>query len=279
MESKIKLLLSKLTEKHTRFRTHLRRSWINVELHSQIKEILLEKCKDENYKKSIIVNCESPVGKKKQQPIKLNGKNLLDFVNSNTGAGTGWTLQWTLVSSIALFEAFITDTAAIVYMSNPEKFLLNNQHNDTDSRENHKVSKILIESNSREEALEKLIEEKLRSIFYGNPINAFISYKKNNKHLDGKLKLNLDKEFHDKCSFELLLYKEMLGRRNAIVHNAGIIDDKYIREIDDICIKISKGNKAKIEENYLFNSLKILDKLANVYIEQVLSQIKKETWS
>ncbi|MDM8568485.1 hypothetical protein QUF50_03015 [Thiotrichales bacterium HSG1] len=271
-------ILSKLKERHTQFCTHLRHGWINVELHSYIKQLLSEKCEDENYSESMIVNCKSPVGKDSQENIRLKGKNLLGFVNSTKGAGTEWALQWTLVSSIALFEAFISDIATIIYMSNPKYFLINNQDRVIDCKENHKVAKILINSESREEALEKLIEEKLRSIFYGNPIDAFIKYN-NKKHKDGNLKLNLDKVFHNECFYELQLYKEMVGRRNTIVHNVGIIDDKYIREVDNICTKLSGGDKVRIDKDYSFSSLMILDNLAALYTKQVSVQIKEGTWS
>ena len=259
-----------IADKYTHFRTHLRRSWVNIELHSQIKILLKEKCKDEEYANSVIVDSKSPVGQANQDNLRLRGKNLLDFIDSKKGSGTEWALEWTLVGSIALYEAFVSDVAAIVYMTDPEKYLLNKTGKGTSEQANYKVSEILIKSQSREEALEKIIEEKLRGVFYGDPIGAFIIYPENGNHKDGKLRLNLNVELHRHCEQELKLYKEMIGRRNAIVHNAGVIDEKYMREIDnDIPSKLILKDKVKIDSAYLFSSLEALDKLATHYIKQV----------
>ncbi|MCK5719728.1 MAG: hypothetical protein KAH84_07235, partial [Thiomargarita sp.] len=120
--------------------------------------------------------------------------------------------------------------------------------------------------------LEKIVEEKLRSIFYGNPIDAFIKYNKDcTSHRDGKLRLKLNNILNNNCKIELKLYAEMVGRRNAIVHNAGIIDSKYVREVG--VKRLSLGDKVKINDTYLFDSLKALDTIAKFYIEQVFCTI------
>ncbi|SEH07109.1 hypothetical protein [Candidatus Venteria ishoeyi] len=262
-------LSSELSDKYTRFRTHLRRSWINVKLHSQIRDLLREKCKDPHYADSVIVDCLSPVGSERQANIRLRGKSLLGFIESSKGAGTEWALEWTLTSSIALFEAFVSDSASAAYLSDPERFILGRIHQDSTEKENHNVTEILIKSNTKEEALEKIAEEKLRNIFYGNPIDAFIRYQKNGAYKDGKLRFGLNEVLHDNCARELKLYAEMVGRRNSIVHNAGIIDSKYVREIEGMPEKLSIGSKVQINEAYLFSSLRALDKIATYYIQQV----------
>lgn len=257
-----------VADKYTRFRTHLRRSWINVEMHSQVKLLLKEKCNDEEYANSIVVDSKSPVGQSNQNNIRLRGDSLLGFIDSKKGSGTEWALEWTLVAAIALFEAFIADIAALIYMTDPEKYLLK-KYSAVNDQANYKVSEIIIKSSSRKEALEKIIEERLRGVFYGDPIGAFIIYKDEN-HKDGKLRLNLNTELDRHCKNELKLYKEMLGRRNAIVHNAGIIDEKYMREInDDISSKLALREKVKIDRGYLFSALEALDKIATHYIKQV----------
>jgi hypothetical protein len=264
-----KKLSSEFSERYTRFRTHLRRSWINVKLHSQIRDLLREKCTDPDYANSIAVDCPSPVGSEHQANIRLRGSSLLGFIESSKGAGTEWALEWTLTSSIALFEAFVSDVASAAYLSDPERFLLSDTSQDSTEKENHKVTEILIKSDTKEDALEKIVEEKLRSIFYGNPINAFIKYQKNGTHKDGKLRLGLNRPLHSHCARDLKLYAEMVGRRNAIVHNAGIIGGKYFREIEEIPEKLSLNSKVQITEPYLFACLRTLDKLATYYIKQV----------
>lgn len=252
--------ISEHREKYSRFCTHLRRNWINVLFHEQVAEILKKHSETEE-SEEYIVDEPSPVGSVNQVNIKLRTENLLKFVKSSTGAGTEWALNWTLVSSIALFEAFASDIAELVYLSNPKKFLLAEQ---SSSQTIH--LKLLLESETKEEAIEKYIEHKLISIFYGDPSSAFVKYRNNQTPIDGDLRLETGNYLHQKCKEELRLYVEMTKRRNVIVHNAGIINSRYVKEVPhDLPNRLQLNDKVKIDRDYLFAAIKALYTLARFY--------------
>ena len=276
----------KYRSKYTEFVTHSKQIWLNVLLHREVRKYLEIQCADDSYRKHIVVDSESPVGlgliddisrKPRNSPIRLTGQNLLDFVKSDKRGGTEWMLEWSLVSTIGLFEAFVSDVAKMAYLEHPEQFLIRDTKSDSTERENYKVVEMLIYSQTREEALEKYAEEKLRSIFYGKPIDAFFSGRDGKGNVkDGKLKLGTA-EMANTCKVEFDEYMEMIGRRNLIVHSMGRIDAKYIRESKELQTqnKLSGGigEKVKINEEYLFNVLKVIDRLASEYTKCVLQRI------
>jgi hypothetical protein len=61
----------------------------------------------------------------------------------------------------------------------------------------------------------------------------------------------------------------------------GKVDAKYLRETKELKTenKLPEGGKVKISEDYLYNSLKVLDKLAREYAElasQCVEGIKRK---
>ncbi len=251
---------SQYKEKYSRFCTHLRRNWINVIFHEKVAEILENHCEHQDAEEYITDEI-SPVGSEKQVNIKLKTKDLLGFVKSSTGAGSEWALQWTLVSSIALFEAFVNDIAELVYLSDPKRFLL------PESTEPPSIKlELLLESDSKQEAIEKYIEQKLIAIFYGDPSHVFVKYGKKGDVKDGALKLETGNYLNNKCHDELKLYVEMTKRRNVIVHNAGIINSRYINEVPvNYPNKLQLDHKVKVDRGYLFQNIKSLYLLARFY--------------
>lgn len=62
------------------------------------------------------------------------------------------------------------------------------------------------------------------------------------------------------------LYVEMTKRRNVIVHNAGIINNRYIKEVPlDFPNRLQLNEKVRVDRNYLFGSIKALYALARFY--------------
>ena len=76
-----------------------------------------------------------------------------------------------LLDSIGIFEDYICNLAEIVYTDYPEK-LKNNNKGQTE-KEEQKYINFIMDSDTKEEMISKIIEEKLRSIFYGNPLDIF----------------------------------------------------------------------------------------------------------
>lgn len=112
--------------------------------------------------------------------------------------------------------------------------------------------------------IDTLAEEKVRSIFYGNPADVF---------LKDKCKLELGTLFSSKYRLAISLYSEILGRRNAIIHNSGRVDKKYIRENPQSTLL--EGKKIIISENYLRGTIGLLVGIAAETTSNVVENIYK----
>lgn len=253
-------------ERYVRFTEHLHNAWMQYEIQAEILKIVEQKCEDGEYRGQIRVQSTSPINSEKRAPIRLRGENIPGFIKRSSQKEIP---EAVFLTSIALFEAFISDTAKIAYTSAPKTFLLRKikgeEKDQVSEQENNKLLRMLIESANKEEVIERYTEEKLRGIFYGNPVDVF---KKN------KLGFDLDKTTGKNCEQELTLYAEIVARRNVLVHNLGRIDQKYIREVDGTTF--NPGDKVTIERNYLFQSLAVLNDLAKSYISQVAVRVARQ---
>ncbi len=169
-----------------------------------------------------------------------------------------------LLDSIAAFEDYICKLAEIVYTDYPDK-LKNNSKGQTE-KEGEKYINYIVDSDTREEMISKIIEEKLRSIFYGNPLDIFEK---------DKIKLDFKKYFIDNYQHTLDEYKEITANRNAIIHNNGRADRKYVREVKNTMLK--PGNKIILDTAYLKRTLSILDGLAAISTKLVVENIYSGT--
>ncbi len=165
-----------------------------------------------------------------------------------------------LLDSIATFEDYLCKLAEIVYLDYPDK--LKNLNKGQTEKEAEKYLHLIIDSDNKDDILSKIIEEKLRSIFYGNPLELFEK---------DKMKLSFGKEFINNHPHILEEYKEITARRNVIVHNNGRVDRKYIREIKNTQFKL--GNKIQLDKKYLKRTLSILDGLAAISSKLVVRNI------
>ena len=171
-----------------------------------------------------------------------------------------------LVESVITFEDFLSYIIYTVYSDYPGKLLSVDEGNQIESSDRKsKLLNTIIHSENKEEIIDKLIEEKSRSIFYGNIVDFFIK---------DRAKL----EFRDHFKVELSdpikkNLAEILARRNIIVHNNGRIDRKYIRETNS---SEPLGKKIKIDEQYLKYSIITLQGIAAHAGGQVIKSIYKK---
>lgn len=157
-----------------------------------------------------------------------------------------------LITAVSLTEDFLQDMVKTVYKAYPEK-LSGGEEKDAPERV-EKVIDVILKSDDKGEIVDKLIEEKVRGIFYGNPVDFFIK--------DKKLKLNFGTTFKDYFSISIGRYSEIVARRNIYAHNGGRADRKYIKEAGAGDIKL--GHKVKITDEYLKSSILTLRGLASV---------------
>lgn len=165
-----------------------------------------------------------------------------------------------LLDSIGIFEDYICNLAEIVYTDYPEK-LKNNNKGQTE-KEEQKYINFIMDSDTKEEMISKIIEEKLRSIFYGNPLDIFEK---------DKVKLSFGKYFTDNYQHVLDEYKEITATRNVIIHNNGKVDRKYLREV--VGTSYNLRNRIILERQYLKKTLSILEGLAAISSKLVVENI------
>lgn len=149
-----------------------------------------------------------------------------------------------LIDAIAYFEHYLSELEKQVYLDYPGKL---SATSNSDSGEGYsKLLRFIINSETREEIVHKLVEEKIRSLFYGKPIDFF---------LKDKAKLEFGQHFNN-FSAQLEDYSELVARRNIIIHNNSKVDRKYLREVKGSSFKV--GQKIKITSEYVWKSILLL---------------------
>lgn len=171
----------------------------------------------------------------------------------------------TLLEGVALFEEFMSGLVEIVYLDFPAKLTSSNPSTE---KEDFKILDMVINSSTREEVIEKVTEEKVRGIFYGNPADLFTK---------PKIKLDFGDFFTSNCSADLLIFSEVVARRNIAAHNAGRVDRKYMRENPTNPYDLQLGQVAPLPSTYLFESVNLLRRLAAVSAALVVKRIYKHS--
>lgn len=144
------------------------------------------------------------------------------------------------IDAICTFENYICKLASFIYHDFPAK----TQGGGMDAT---KLYTLILNSDSKEDMVDAMIEEKIRSIFYGNPVDVFIK---------DKCKFELGSIFKEDYSKTMEYYSDIVGRRNVLIHNGGKVDLKYLRENPDS--KLTEGKKIIISEDYLRGTIGIL---------------------
>jgi hypothetical protein len=133
------------------------------------------------------------------------------------------------------------------------------------SRES-RILDIIVNSADKAEILDKLIEERVRSLFYGQPSDCF---------LKDKAKLGFADHFSKNYASAIEHYSEIVARRNLLIHNDGRVDRKYLREVPHTSLKL--GQKAIVDQDYLRHALFTLHGLAATAGVFVCENIYKNT--
>jgi hypothetical protein len=172
----------------------------------------------------------------------------------------------TLLETVLTFEDYITDLIQSVYLDIPGK-LSTSQDDANNSSGYQKLLKLVLTSTDKQEIVDKLVEEKIRSIFYGNPLDVFEK---------DKARLEFGTYFKDNHSDELKIYRKVIAMRNVIAHNNGRIDRKYIREVDS---DAELGKKVEIDREFLKEAIYTLSIFGAHATRLVVENVYKETIS
>jgi hypothetical protein len=126
-----------------------------------------------------------------------------------------------------------------------------------------KLVRLVLDSKDREEVIDRLVEEKVRGIFYGNPVDVF---------LKDKAKMEFGTYFKDSHKLQVDEFKKIVAARNLIAHNNGRIDRKYQREADPTA---TLGRILVIDRQFLKDSIYVLSLLAAQATRLVIENVYK----
>lgn len=160
------------------------------------------------------------------------------------------------IDAIGVFENYISSLVRIVYLDYPGKI--------GGGMSQQKLFELIIKSEDKQSMIDVLIEEKIRNIFYGNPVDIFET---------DKCKLEIGNIFKDQYEDAMLLYSEIVARRNVIIHNEGRVDKKYLKEISHS--SLVEGQKIVITEEYLRGTIGLLIGISAVFTKEVIRNIYK----
>ncbi len=197
------------------------------------------------------------------QPEELSSSVIFGIIDRIKRTSSGY---HAFIDSIAQFEHLMSSLTFKVYMDFPGR--LRGLAKDSDEEISGKYGKVIsliIESTDRYEMLQKLAEEKVRGIFYGNPLSLFTA---------DKAQLGFGNYFKENHQGALQVFRESTARRNIIIHNQAMIDRKYISESGATDLKL--GQKVQIEETYLRPCVLALKELAAAAANCVATSVYKE---
>lgn len=243
----------KISKQYRMFRQNLYGIWESYNLVDFYSKILREDINRD--KKPLLISRHLKANKTKTYD-KNNTLNLLDRFHQQE------TPKRVLVESVSLFENFIGDLVSIVYNDYPVKLLGKDIQNDSPEHRK-KILEVVVKSNDRDEILEKIIEEKVRSLFYKKLSDIFIK---------DKSKLDFG-DFFSKNEKAIFLLEEIMARRNIIVHNGGKVDRKYLREVKKPEFNLNQS--VQILPEYLQTSIVLLESLGAVVSFLILRNVYK----
>lgn len=170
------------------------------------------------------------------------------------------------IDAISAFEQFVSTLVFRVYLDFPGKLKgFSKQFEPETAARQQKLMEVIFESKDRHEIIHKLVEEKVRGIFYGSPIDLFAK---------DKAGVGFGDHFKNKRTKLLEEFQEMTARRNIIIHNERRIDRKYLVEVPSTSLRL--GQKVGIEEDYLKRAILVMKDLAADAAQLVATNIYKE---
>ena len=141
----------------------------------------------------------------------------------------------TLIMLITRFEEFIADFIETIYLKFPQKYL-----------DKQTISFSEIENVGVDGIRQKIVTREIDHIMRESYTVWFKLFEEHNIKVD-----------YCKCEYDFL--KEMYARRNIIVHNSGIVNDTYLKNIPNTSYKC--GEEVYVSNEYLdqaFDSIKTI---------------------
>ena len=164
-----------------------------------------------------------------------------------------------LISLMATFETFISQIIQYYYQKFPKAFSSN-----SDKLSLEKIREL----GSLEEAEQLLISNEIDSLLRGNIQSQLDYFEK---------QLNIDLKPIQSYLEDLT---EMSQRRNLLVHNDGIVNKQYLLKTPKKHLhKIKEGDKISINQEYLLNSIKLINTIGIILFQQCFRKWEKDSIS
>lgn len=259
MTLNIQYSVSEISKKYNQYRSSMLDNWeISRFLDHYLTEII-PLIKSKSIKKFDLDSFQGSKTKPKYK--KYDTSDLMGVISRITDKSLPYR---TVLESVFLTEDYAQNLTRKVLTDFPGKLPSVKNEDDLLEGRYHKLLHMLITIDSKEEIFNKIIEEKVRGLFYGNPVDFF--------KLD-KAQLGFGTEFKDNFKKSLELYSEIIARRNIIVHNNGKVDRKYLREVKETTYKLNE--KVKISPEYIKDSIKVLVGMSTIATDLVLTKVYK----
>jgi hypothetical protein len=144
---------------------------------------------------------------------------------------------------VAQVEDFFSNLVFLVLSTDNRR--LKTSVNGIDSIKKFEVEEIL-ESETREKIIEKIIRKNLVNLFYAGP-------SKQKEYFEKVIGINIDDEIWDQ-------WFEFKATRDIIVHNSGIINELYLEKAGKKS-RGENGRKIIVDDNYFGTSISIMKTL------------------
>jgi len=156
-----------------------------------------------------------------------------------------------LVPAIAVTEGYLVDMLIMIMKCFPKKLGV---------REKKIELSLVLEADTLDEVIEKVISNQIHSAFYASPSNYF-------EYLEEKLSIALP----DRYKAE---YAEVKATRDIYVHNAGIANSIYVQKAGSLA-RAADGELLPIDEQYFSLSITCMKGVVQAVYQGLLKKYGK----
>jgi len=241
--------------KHKHFVQEMNTVWESYETINFYAERLHVLLREGRIETPVILKIKSDSTAKLRKIAKDNAYGTLTHIKDKKNP------RVSLIEIALIFEHYISSVIELVYQEFPKKAFPASEKYEGEE----KVIDIILSSDDKQEIINRLIEEKLRKLFYGNIADIFIK---------DKARMELKDTFTNEYGRKLVaMMLEIFARRNIHIHNGGKVDSKYIRETRQNADYFNKV--LAIDQNYLHESTNVLIQIATMFTCAIMKNIYK----
>lgn len=153
-----------------------------------------------------------------------------------------------LVSAVTVVEDYLIQMLNIILKWYPEKLSIGERRIDVT---------MVVEAESLDEVLQKIIEKQINSAFYTSPSKYF-------EYIERTLAVKLPRNV--KAS-----YVEYKASRDVLIHNSGIANSIYIRKAGKLA-RAKAGEKIPMDESYFNNFIRGMKSLVTAVYKRLLDK-------